>query len=229
VIAFNAYGDSSISDRGNGAVIITYADPPYNLLESTHLRTADTITFSWTEGVSDGGTPVMDYRISSDSAIGLWSEIASGITTEYYTVTGLTAGLTYKFRIEAQNAFGYSAHSSETSILCATVPSKIQTPTTTNAGPNIIFDWDEPSNNGLPITLYKVYIRKADLVYIIDPFSCDGTSSSVIVNSQCSVPIANLIVSPFVLFEGYTVNIKVIATNAYGDSEISDPGTGAVI
>jgi hypothetical protein len=38
-----------------------------------------------------------------------------------------------------------------------------------------------------------------------------------------------LTVAPFLLQEGYSVNIKVIATNAYGDSIVSDVGTGAVI
>lgn len=34
VIAFNAYGDSLTSDAGNGAVIITYPDAPYDLTEN---------------------------------------------------------------------------------------------------------------------------------------------------------------------------------------------------
>lgn len=43
------------------------------------------------------------------------------------------------------------------------------------------------------------------------------------------MPQTILAASPFNLYEGYSVNIKVIATNEYGDSEISDPGAGAVI
>jgi len=33
VIAYNKYGDSQSSDAGNGAIIITYPDPPINLFE----------------------------------------------------------------------------------------------------------------------------------------------------------------------------------------------------
>jgi hypothetical protein len=125
--------------------------------------------------------------------------------------------------------FGFSSFSSEVAILCATIPDKINQPTTTNDGPNVIFNWDQPLSNGLPITLYKVYIRKYDLVYAINADACDGSSSAVILNTECSVPLSKLASSPILLLESYSVNIKVIATNAYGDSEISDPGAGAVI
>jgi hypothetical protein len=47
VVAFNIYGDSLNSDAGNGAVIITYADPPVSLVESVSQRAPTSITFSW--------------------------------------------------------------------------------------------------------------------------------------------------------------------------------------
>lgn len=48
-------------------------------------------------------------------------------------------------------------------------------------------------------------------------------------NSQCTVSLNQLTAAPFSLLKGYSVNIKVTATNAYGDSLISDAGSGAVI
>ena len=41
-------------------------------------------------------------------------------------------------------------------------------------GNNVIFDWDAPSANGIAISGYKVYIRMADLSYIIDASVCNG-------------------------------------------------------
>jgi hypothetical protein len=38
-----------------------------------------------------------------------------------------------------------------------------------------------------------------------------------------------LISSPFNLGQGDSVNVKIIATNNYGDSEISPAGSGAII
>ena len=88
-------GDSLTSDPGNGAVILTYADPPTGLTETVAARTASTITFTWTPPVFNGGTPVLDYLIFSDQALMTWTQIASAITTTSYTATGLSAGLTY--------------------------------------------------------------------------------------------------------------------------------------
>ncbi len=52
-----------------------------------------------------------DYRISYDQAIGVWTYLATGVTLTTYTVTGLTAGLNYQFKIESHNSFGYSSYS----------------------------------------------------------------------------------------------------------------------
>jgi hypothetical protein len=49
--------------------------------------------------------------------------LKSGILTKTFTATGLTVGLTYKFKVEARNLFGFSATSSEISLLAAYVPS----------------------------------------------------------------------------------------------------------
>lgn len=38
VIAFNSYGDSPESNPGNGAIMITYPDSPYDLTETIAMR-----------------------------------------------------------------------------------------------------------------------------------------------------------------------------------------------
>jgi hypothetical protein len=174
VVAYNLYGDSLISESGNGAVIITYADAPVNLKETISARTASSISFSWTSGFNNGGSSVTDYRVSYDGATGIYSELASGVTTTHYTATGLTAGKTYKFKVQAQNGFGFSEYSEEVAILCATSPEKPNTPSTTVVTDYVVFNWDAPVDNGSPITSYHVFIRKADLSFIEDPTVCDG-------------------------------------------------------
>lgn len=47
VIATNVYGDSLISEAGDGAQIITYPDAPVNLAEDFSQRTALSITLTW--------------------------------------------------------------------------------------------------------------------------------------------------------------------------------------
>lgn len=57
----------------------------------------------------------MNYAAGSDAYLVL----ESGITTKSYTATGLSAGVTYHFKVEARNVYGYSEFSNEVSILAA--------------------------------------------------------------------------------------------------------------
>lgn len=65
VVAINIKG-SSESTKGNGAVIVTKPDAPVDLTEETSLRTATSLGLTWNAGADDGGTPVLDYRISME-------------------------------------------------------------------------------------------------------------------------------------------------------------------
>lgn len=107
VIAYNIYGDSEVSDAGNGAIIITSPYAPLDLAETVSARTASSITFTWSEGLKNGGSAVVDYRISNGNS----EVLASNIVEKTYTATGLTFGVTYDFKVEAQNEFGYSVYS----------------------------------------------------------------------------------------------------------------------
>jgi len=66
VIAYNSYGDSDESTFGNGAIITTNPDSPYDLKDIQELRTSSTLTFSWTEGPTNGGATVTSYRVWYD-------------------------------------------------------------------------------------------------------------------------------------------------------------------
>ncbi len=66
VVSYNLYGYSQESPVGNGAVILTYPDKPLNVVETVSARSASSISFTWQNGVADGGTPVLDYRITYD-------------------------------------------------------------------------------------------------------------------------------------------------------------------
>jgi hypothetical protein len=66
-------------------------------------------------------------------------------------------------------------------------------------------------------------------VYTIDLTNCDGTDSTIVTNTQCSIPISELRASIYYIEWGSSINAKVIATNDYGDSVESAVGNGAVI
>jgi hypothetical protein len=78
------------------------------LAEDISARSSSTDGLTWSDGVNNGGVAISDYRINMREQGGSYLAIATGVTTQSYTVTGLTLGTTYEFNIEAQNAVGYS-------------------------------------------------------------------------------------------------------------------------
>ena len=73
---------------------------------------------------------MIDYRIWQDQATGTYIILADRLTTLTYTATTLQMGLTYKFKVQSRNAFGFSLDSNEVSILQAEKPLVPNAPTT---------------------------------------------------------------------------------------------------
>jgi hypothetical protein len=165
VAALNTYGYSFHSVVANGAVILTSPDKPINVAEIVVQRAATSISFDWDKGAANGGASVIDYRINYDQGTGNWVPLSIGVLNQYYTATGLTAGVTYQFTVEARNSFDYSEESDVVSILCATVPAKPTAPTTTVINGDVIVTWPQPDSNGTPITAYTIFLKQFDTAY----------------------------------------------------------------
>jgi hypothetical protein len=94
----------------------------------------------------------------------------------------------------------------------------------------VLIDWVAPFNGGTAITGYRIYIRQTDGgVYTQDLVTCNGASGVIIAATACQVPLTTLTTAPYSLSLGATVDVKLIAYNAYGDSAFSSVGTGANI
>lgn len=65
VIAVNVIGESEISDDGSGASIFVpvVPDAPKSLSHNPSGTSMTTASFSWSNGASNGGKPVLDYLI----------------------------------------------------------------------------------------------------------------------------------------------------------------------
>lgn len=87
--------------------------------------------------------------------------------------------------------------------------------------------WTLPSDNGSPITAFKVYIKEIDTgSYTLESSDCVGTDPTVISNRYCHIQINTLIAS-YNLDGGDSVFAKVIAVNFYGETAHSTEGNGA--
>ena len=122
-----------------------------NLKNDPEITNETTIGLNWTPGSSDGGSEIIDYRISYSQLNNNYIVLQSGVSDTFYSAKELQIGLSYKFKIEARNAVGYSQYSSESLILCAGVPDApitVAENTQETSDVQISITWQEGASNG---------------------------------------------------------------------------------
>ncbi len=118
------------------------------------------VTLSWSTPVSDGGSPLIEYRVyrstTSGSGYVLVASVADDVTT--YTDDSVSNGVTYYYVVRAVNALGESANSNEVSVTPATVPSAPQNLQAVAGNGQVTLSWSAPvSDGGSPLIEYRVY------------------------------------------------------------------------
>jgi hypothetical protein len=111
LVAYNAYGDSVVSESGNGAVLQTVPDAPTSLQEVASQRGATQIGLQWTESTCPGGCLVLDYQVEVSEDGSTFEQLANEIEVTQYLAGSLTTGTLYTFRVRARNQFGFGAYS----------------------------------------------------------------------------------------------------------------------
>jgi hypothetical protein len=109
IIAENLYGDSLISEAGNGGLVKLVPDAPVNLANDPSITSDNRIKFTWQQGASNGGDTVLDFDIYYDDALGtnVFTLLQANVFTEYYITTiQLDVGQTYSFKVTARNTVG---------------------------------------------------------------------------------------------------------------------------
>jgi len=82
-----------------------------------------------------------------------------GLNSTSYTATGMVAGKTYVFKVNARNQVGYGADSAEVAILCVGVPDapSLDLDDTLTTETKIVLNWaDGASSGGYPIIDYRI-------------------------------------------------------------------------
>ena len=150
VLARNAEGDSPWSLPGSGQTGALGAPDVPHSLDATPGN--GQVMLSWVQ--PSGGAEVTDYEYEQDVS-GTW--ISTGSTATSHTVTGLTNGQSYTFRVRAANSAGQSAASSASaSVTPATVPGAPTGLSATVSDQRVDLIWTAPaSNGGQSITDYE--------------------------------------------------------------------------
>ena len=205
VAATNSEGTGAESDASN-AVTPTPTVPGAPTILRNATAGHESATVSWTAPASDGGSAVTGYVVTP--YVGYFPlppvTFASTVTTQ--TVTGLTDGTTYRFRVRALNTVGAGGYST---ISNAVTPTPLPGPPTigsaTAGNGQATVSWTAPASEGAtPITSYVVtpYIG----YFPLSPVTFSSTATTQIVTG---------------LTNGTTYRFRVRATNASGTGQYS--------
>jgi len=141
----------------------------------------------------------------------------------------LTPGETYSFKVASRNIFDLGPQSNSVTILSAFKPERPVAPVTTIKNNTVVVTWIAPFANGSPLTSFLVSFKTAAGTFITELSSCDGSNSVIFNARKCTIPLDTLTATPFSLVLGSSIEAQLLATNAYGNSPVSNIGSGAFI
>ncbi len=120
------------------------------------------VTVTWTAPTSTGGLPLTGYVIQASTNAGQsWSAVAGSpvaASATSLTVSGLANGISYQFRVAAENALGLSPYLSAPAVIPSTVPLAPQGLSGSASAPgSVTLTWSPPlSSGGLTVLYYDV-------------------------------------------------------------------------
>ena len=143
VRAVNRKGDGTASAAVTATPATTPAAPT-GLSATDNNQASGAVRLSWTAG-GNGGSAITGYQYSTDNGSS-WT--ATGATTTSYTVTGLTNGTTYTFKVRAVNRKGDGTASAAVTATPATTPAAPTALTVVTGNQQVRLSWTAPTNTG---------------------------------------------------------------------------------
>ncbi len=177
VSAINELGSSPPSDVVRATTDAIPPDAPASL--AAEAEGSSRINLEWSRPPSNGGSPIVGYRIEVSSDAGeSWATLVAhtNSTATSFSHTGLTFATTRHYRVSAINAVGRSPVSrvafARTHAILPGPPSNLRA--TPNGSSRIDLTWQAPaSDGGSPITGYRIRALKQG----------DGTWSTLVDNT----------------------------------------------
>ena len=162
-------------------------------------------TVSFTAPTNNGGSAITGYKVYVYKDGVKQNSLTTSGTSSPITVTGLTNGTAYTFKVVATNSVGDSSESTESSAVTPVAATVAAAPTAVSAtagNGQATVSFTAPTNNGgSAITGYKVYVYK------------DGVKQNSLTTSGTSSPIT---VTGLTNCTGYTFTVTAI--NSQGES-----------
>ena len=201
------YSPTSVLNLNLSTFSVPASAPSAPTTPSQTSKTATTATISWTAPTDNGGRAITDYLIQFSADGGTnWTTFSDSVSTvTSVTVTGLTRGTSYLFRVAAANPEGTGSYSeASVAVIPAVVPA---VPTslalTSKTATSLSLSWTAPTNNGgRELTDYSV------------EFSTDGINWNTF-NDGTSTTTSATITG---LSRGTTYQVRIKAVNPEGSS-----------
>ena len=218
----NTSGDGSVSDEVPAPTLPLKPSNPTAAAKTGKtaiLYTEGQVDLAWTDPDNDSIT-AWEYQYKSKpdggsyGSYGAWTSVtptASGSNLAY-TVTGLTHGTTYRFKVRAVNAAGNGPASNESAEAKPALPTPAK-PTDLAAAPKVskvTLSWTDPNNS--TITGWKYRQKEGGNNW------GDWTAISNSDKDTTSVELTGLT-------NDTTYRFKILAVNASGDGDESDEAT----
>ncbi|MFI5915716.1 fibronectin type III domain-containing protein [Dactylosporangium sp. NPDC051541] len=179
---------SGIEGDKSSAVTLTAIEPPGGPTNVQSQVTGDVqISVSWTDP-STSAAPATSFQVQVSVGGGSYAAVpagtcSSGTVTSPCTVTGLTAGSSYQFKVLAVNAAGTSSAGGPSTPLIALAAPGAPTPgpVSVTAPGEITVAWTAPAGS---VTGYQVYVSASGGSYVpVGAGTCAGTPTT----SPCTV------------------------------------------
>ena len=169
------------------------------------------VALAWTAPTSSGTLPITHYQYQrvTGSFTSTTPWVSCGNVTSL-TVTGLTNGTTYKFRVRAVSADGSGAASTIRTATPRTVPPPPTALFATSRNASVYLSWTAPSSNGGSAILGYHYRKKQSTSTSWGSWSSTGSNTYWTVSS---------------LTNGTSYDFQVRARNIAGSSGASNPAT----
>lgn len=153
----NIQGESPMSPEV-GILLAELPSAPSNIRRIDMASvTAGDVRISWALPLSQGGDPVIGFKLYVNTALVLDASTMS--TLNEYTFTGLSVGETYRFSVTALNHVGESAPA-YLDLIAASVPSKLAIPIIViSTQTTITLSASEPQFNGGSAVTQYVFAR----------------------------------------------------------------------
>ncbi|MEM0449175.1 MAG: fibronectin type III domain-containing protein [Methanomassiliicoccales archaeon] len=160
------YRVSAVNSAGEGA-LSTYAfaktaEPPAAPIDLSATPYLGKVSIRWSAPSSDGGAPIINYKIYRGTVSGAASYYIT-VGSTYFDDVNVTNGVTYYYVVAAVNEAGTGPKSIEVWAKPGAVPTEPIFVMGTSGDRQILLTWSPPqSDGGLAIQWYKIYRGKTE-------------------------------------------------------------------